>query len=109
MVAGRGWIAIALVIFAQWRPLRAVVGAYLFGGIEALVLRSQGLDLGVGTDVPLAGVINPAVDLLTNPQVMTMYPYLATIVVLVLATRKSIEERVGAPSALLENYSRELE
>jgi simple sugar transport system permease protein len=109
MVAGRGWIAIALVIFAQWRPLRAVVGAYLFGGIEALVLRSQGLDLGLGADAPLAGLVNPAVDLLTNPQVMTMYPYLATVVVLVAATRGAIEERVGAPSALLANYSRELE
>ena len=46
---------------------------------------------------------------MTNPQVMTMYPYLATAVVLVAATRGAIEERVGAPSALLANYSRELE
>ncbi|MEF8851722.1 MAG: ABC transporter permease [Haloarculaceae archaeon] len=109
MVAGRGWIAIALVIFAQWRPWRALVGAYLFGGIEALVLRSQGLDLVVGSGVPLADVINPAVAVLTNPQVMAMYPYLATVVVLVATTRSSLDERVGAPAALLDNYSRELE
>jgi len=109
MVAGRGWIAIALVIFAQWRPWRALVGAYLFGGIEALILRSQGLDLALGADTPLASVINPAVELLTNPQVMAMYPYLATVVVLVATTRNSLKQRVGAPSALLDNYSRELE
>ena len=109
MVAGRGWIAIALVIFAQWRPWRALVGAYLFGGIEALVLRSQGLNLSVGADAPLAELVNPAVALLTNPQVMAMYPYLATVVVLVATTRTTLEQRVGAPSALLDNYSRELE
>jgi len=108
MTAGRGWIAIALVIFAQWRPGRALVGAYLFGGIDALVLRSQALELSVG-GVPFGGAIDAAVGVLTHPQVMTTYPYLATVVVLVLATRRSIERQVGAPGALLRNYSREIE
>jgi len=108
MTAGRGWIAIALVIFAQWRPLRAVAGAYLFGGIEAFVLRSQALDPTV-TGIPLAETIDGVVSLLLRPQVMSMYPYLATVVVLVLATRRVLDEQVGAPSALLDNYSRETE
>ena len=109
MTAGMGWIAIALVIFAQWRPWRAFVGAYLFGGIDALVLRSQAIDPSVGTGVPLSGVVNPILDLLTNPQIMEMYPYLATLIVLIVATGRSLKQRVGAPSALLENYSRELD
>ncbi len=104
MTAGKGWIAIALVIFAAWRPWRALVGAYLFGGIDVLVLRSQALDLAVGN-----AVIDGVVDLLTNPQVMAMYPYLATVLVLVLASRGSFTARAGAPSALLDNYSRELD
>ncbi|PSP32252.1 ABC transporter permease [Halobacteriales archaeon QH_10_67_22] len=108
MTAGRGWIAIALVIFAQWRPWRALVGAYLFGGIEAFVLRSQALDPTV-TGIPLAETIDGVVSLLLRPQVMSMYPYLATVVVLVLATRRVLDEQVGAPSALLDNYSRETE
>jgi simple sugar transport system permease protein len=108
MTAGRGWIAIALVIFAQWRPWRVLVGASLFGGIEAFILRSQGLDLSV-TGVPFAGPLDAAVGFATNPQVMAMYPYLATVVVLVVVTRNSLEERVGAPAALLDNYSRETE
>jgi simple sugar transport system permease protein len=108
IVAGKGWIAIALVIFAQWRPWRALVGAYLFGGIEAFVLRSQALDLSVG-NVPLGGSIDAGIAFLTNPSVMAMYPYLATVVVLVLATRGSFADQIGAPSALLDNYSRETE
>jgi len=109
MTAGVGWIAVALVIFAQWRPWRALVGAYLFGGVDAFVLRSQAISFSVGPDVPLAEVINPVAALLTNSQVMAAYPYLATLVVLVIATERSLTEQVGAPSALLENYSRELD
>ena len=104
MTAGKGWIAIALVIFAAWRPWRALVGAYLFGGIDVLVLRSQALDLAVGN-----AAVDGVVELLTNPQVMSMYPYLATVLVLVLASRGGFTERAGAPTALLDNYSRELD
>jgi ABC-type uncharacterized transport system permease subunit len=67
-------------------------------------LRSQGLDLAVGN-----ATLDPAIALLTNPQVMAMYPYLATVAVLVLASRETLTERAGAPAALLENYSRELD
>src|SRR6266436_8830992 len=65
MTAGRGWIALALVVFASWLPFRLMIGAYLFGGITILQLHAQGLGLGIPS------------------QLMTSLPYLATIVVLV--------------------------
>ena len=114
MTAGDGWIAIALVIFAQWRPWRALAGACLFGGIDVLVLRLQGYEpaLGAGSslgEILPVGAVNALLDLLTNPQIMGTYPYIATLVVLIIATDRSLTEQVGAPSALLENYSRELD
>ncbi|MEA3292373.1 MAG: ABC transporter permease, partial [Pseudomonadota bacterium] len=69
MSAGRGWIALALVVFASWRPERVFFGAYLFGGITILQFHAQAL----GVNVPA--------------QVMSMLPYLATILVLVLISR----------------------
>ncbi|HYP40678.1 MAG TPA: ABC transporter permease [Chloroflexia bacterium] len=89
MTAGRGWIAIALVIFATWNPARATVGAYLFGGVEALQFRLQ----GAGTQV--------------SPFFLNMLPYLFTILVLVLATQETMRRRVGAPAALGLPYYRE--
>jgi simple sugar transport system permease protein len=70
MTAGRGWIALALVVFASWRPGRLVAGAYLFGAATILQLHAQGAGLGIPS------------------QLMTALPYLATIVVLVLVSRK---------------------
>ena len=107
MVAGRGWIAIALVIFAGWRPTRAFVGAYLFGGLEALALRSQSLDLTVGAGFPAAEGLNGLLSVVTHPIIMETYPYLVTILVLVVTSRGALAKRVGAPSALLQPYSRE--
>jgi ABC-type uncharacterized transport system permease subunit len=89
MTAGRGWIAIALVIFATWNPARATIGAYLFGGVEALQFRLQ----GAGTQV--------------SPFFLNMLPYLFTILVLVLATQETMRRRVGAPAALGLPYYRE--
>ena len=65
MIAGKGWIALALTTFATWRPARVLLGAYLFGGVTMLQFHLQGL----GVNVP--------------PQFLSMLPYLATIVVLV--------------------------
>lgn len=107
MTAGRGWIAVALVIFAQWTPSRMLVGAYLFGMLDALQLRSQALSFSVGADTPLAGVINPTIDFLMNGQIMATYPYLATILVLSYAVIKTKSDRLAVPSALLQSYSRE--
>ncbi len=92
MTAGRGWIAIALVIFAMWDPLRAVIGAYLFGGLEALQFRlQQALFFGYRIPVTLLGSL----------------PYIATIAVLVFASSEAVRKRIGAPSALGKPYFRE--
>jgi simple sugar transport system permease protein len=81
MTAGRGWIALALVVFASWRPGRLVIGAYLFGAVTILQLHAQGWGVGIPS------------------QFMSALPYLATIIVLVLISRA----RTGgstAPAAL---------
>ncbi|HSA81655.1 MAG TPA: ABC transporter permease [Geminicoccaceae bacterium] len=83
MTAGRGWIALALVVFSSWRPGRLLLGAYLFGGVTILQLYAQ----GAGT----FGV--PA-------QVMSMLPYLATIVVLAVIAGGPWKGRLDAPACL---------
>ncbi len=107
MVAGRGWIAVALVIFAQWRPERALVGAYLFGLLDALKLRSQALNLQVGAGFPAADAVNAVSGFLFHPTIMATYPYIATIVVLAITVRKAGRKQLGVPGALLQAYSRE--
>ena len=82
MVAGRGWIALALTPFATWRPLRVLVGAYLFGGITILTFHMQALG------VPIAS------------QLLSMLPYLATILVLVLISRNVNWIRINMPASL---------
>lgn len=82
MSAGRGWIALALVVFATWRPWRVLVGAYLFGGITILQLHAQALGIGIPS------------------QVMSMLPYVATIVVLVLISRDRNKIRLNAPACI---------
>ena len=82
MSAGRGWIALALVVFATWRPWRVFVGAYLFGGITILQLHAQALGVGVPS------------------QVMSMLPYIATIVVLVLISRDRNKIKLNAPACI---------
>jgi general nucleoside transport system permease protein len=82
MTAGRGWIALALVVFATWRPGHAVAGAYLFGGISILQLHAQGMGLKI------------------DAQALSMLPYLATIVVLVLMSRDTGHYRQQAPASL---------
>jgi general nucleoside transport system permease protein len=82
MTAGRGWIALALVVFAAWRPTRVLAGAYLFGGITMLQLHSQAL--GVKIDAAL----------------LSMLPYLATILVLVLISHDKMRAGLTAPACL---------
>ncbi|KQM68655.1 ABC transporter permease [Xylophilus sp. Leaf220] len=82
MVAGRGWIALALTTFATWRPARVLLGAYLFGGVTMLQFHLQ----AVGVAVP--------------SQLLSMLPYLATIVVLALISRNPAWIRVNMPASL---------
>ena len=82
MVAGKGWIALALTTFATWRPARLLLGAYLFGGVTMLQFHLQ----GQGVQVP--------------SQFLSMLPYVATIVVLVLISRNAAWIRVNMPASL---------
>jgi simple sugar transport system permease protein len=82
MTAGRGWIALALVVFASWRPARLVIGAYLFGAVTILQLHAQGAGLGI------------------PPQLMTALPYLATIIVLIAISRVRGTAGSAAPASL---------
>jgi len=97
--AGQGWIAIGLVIFAQWNPLRAALGAYLFGALRRLVLDIQAPQF-------ILGLANP---FFYNPYwgfFLQMLPYAFTIVVLVIGSREAIRKRLGAPTALGLPYVR---
>jgi len=82
MVAGKGWIALALTTFATWRPARVLLGAYLFGGVTMLQFHLQ----GVGVQLP--------------SQLLNMLPYLATIAVLVLISRNPQWIRAHMPASL---------
>lgn len=97
--AGQGWIAIGLVIFAQWDPLRAAFGSYIFGALRRLVLDIQG-------PMMLFGFPNP---FYYNPYwgfFLEMLPYAFTIIVLVIGSREAIRKRLGAPTALGIPYIR---
>ena len=82
MTAGRGWIALALVVFATWRPWRVLAGAYLFGGVTLAQFQAQ----ASGAAVP--------------SQLLSMLPYLATIVVLAVISRDVVAIRLNAPASL---------
>ena len=86
MTAGRGWIALALVVFASWRPWRAFFGAYLFGGITIIQFHAQGFGIAIPS------------------QFMAMLPYLATVVVLVLISRDVSGTRLNAPACLGKSF-----
>lgn len=82
MVAGKGWIALALTTFATWRPSRVLLGAYLFGGVTMLQFHLQ----ATGVEVP--------------SQFLSMMPYIATIVVLALISRNPAFIRINMPASL---------
>ena len=87
MVAGKGWIALALTTFATWRPGRVLLGAYVFGGVTMLQFHLQGQGVEVAS------------------QLLSMLPYLATIVVLVLISRNAGWVRANMPAALGKPFS----
>jgi general nucleoside transport system permease protein len=89
MTAGRGWIALALVVFATWKPWRVLVGAYLFGGVTLAQFQAQA-----------AGVALPS-------QLLSMLPYVATIVVLAFISRDATMIRLNAPASLGKPFQAE--
>lgn len=84
--AGRGWIALALVVFATWKPLRVLLGAYLFGGVTVLQLHAQAF----GLEVP--------------SEILSMLPYVATIVVLVIICRDPRTLLLNQPASLGKRF-----
>ena len=86
MTAGRGWIALALVVFATWRPARVMIGAYLFGGVTIAQFFAQGAGVAIAS------------------QFLSSLPYLATIIVLVFISRNPATIRLNAPVSLARSY-----
>ena len=86
LVAGRGWIALALTTFATWRPARVLLGAYLFGGVTMLQFHLQGEGVQIAS------------------QLLAMLPYLATIVVLALISRNPLWIRLNMPASLGRSF-----
>ena len=82
MIAGKGWIALALTTFATWRPARLLLGAYLFGGVTMLQFHLQGEGVEIAS------------------QWLSMLPYVSTIVVLVLILRNPAFIRINMPASL---------
>ena len=96
---GQGWIAVGLVIFAQWNPWRAAIGSYAFGALRRLILDIQG-------PLTLFGFANP---FYYNPYwgfFLQMLPYAFTVIVLVIGSREATRKRIGAPAALGNPYIR---
>jgi general nucleoside transport system permease protein len=89
LIGGRGWICVALVIFAFWSPSRAIGGAFLFGFLQILALEAQILDLAVPTPI------------------LAMLPFIGTLIVLIAISSTGLTARLGAPAALGRPYARE--
>ncbi|MBK8985433.1 MAG: ABC transporter permease [Chloroflexi bacterium] len=97
--SGQGWIAVGLVIFAQWNPLRAAFGAYLFGALRRGILDLQGPAILLGMKNPL--YVNSNFGFF-----LQMTPYILTILALVIGSRQAARKRLGAPAALGLPYIR---
>jgi ABC-type uncharacterized transport system permease subunit len=97
--SGQGWIAVALVIFAQWSPLRAAFGAFAFAAIRRMLLDIQGPQ-------DLLGVPNPFYHDHTLTFFLQMFPYILVILVLVAVSGEAMRKRIGAPAALGIPYVR---
>ncbi len=96
---GQGWIAIGLIIFSQWNPVRAMFGSYIFGALRRLILDIQGPAM-------IFGLANP---FYFNPYYgffLQMLPYAFTIIVLVIGSKEAVRKRLGAPAALGIPYIR---
>ncbi len=97
--AGQGWIAIGLVIFAQWNPIRAAFGGFTFGALRRLVLDLQGPAM-------ILGISNPFYTNINYGFFLKMIPYIFTVVFLVIGIREANRKRIGTPAALGLPYIR---
>lgn len=97
--SGQGWIAIGLVIFAQWNPWRALAGAYMFGAVRRLILDLQGPQT-------LLGLANPFYYMPKLGFFLQMLPYALVILILFIGSREALRKRIGAPAALGTPYVR---
>lgn len=94
LTAGAGWISVALIIFAMWNPLRAILGAYLFGAVRGLTFKLQG------------GVVLFGYTINLSAQLLDMAPYIVTVLVLLFITMRNKRE-YQAPASLGNPYFRE--
>jgi ABC-type uncharacterized transport system permease subunit len=97
--SGQGWIAVGLVIFAQWNPLRAAFGGYLFGMLRRFILDLQG-------PAVLFGMTNPLYVNSNYGFFLQMMPFILTIIALIWGSRAAARKRLGAPAALGVPYIR---
>ena len=86
MTAGRGWIALALVVFSTWKPNRILIGAYIFGGVSILQMNLQAFGLSI------------------PGQFFNMAPYLATMIVLVIISSNKLRIKLSAPASLTKPF-----
>ena len=101
LTAGRGWIALALTVFATWRPARALLGAYLFGGVTVLQLNLQAQGVQISSHLlTMLQFHLQAEGVQIASQLLAMLPYLATIVVLALISRNPLWIRINMPASL---------
>ncbi len=89
VVSGRGWIAVAIVIFGRWNPIGVAAGSYIFGALSSLQFKLQARNIMIPSDI------------------LSMLPYMFTIVILSITSIKMISKRFGTPAALGEPYFRE--
>ena len=97
--SGQGWIAVGLVIFAQWDPFRAMIGAYAFGALRRLIFDIQGPTMIIGLTNPF--YYNPYLGFF-----LQMLPYAFTVVVLIIGSGDAMRKRIGSPAALGNPYVR---
>jgi len=86
MIAGRGWIALALVVFATWKPNRILIGAYIFGGVSIMQMNLQAFGLSM------------------PGQFFNMAPYIATMIVLVIISSNKLRIKINAPASLTKSF-----
>jgi simple sugar transport system permease protein len=108
LTSGRGFVAIGVVVFAAWRPLWVLPGAVLFGAFDAAGTRGESIRAFIDF-LPLPGQLTDVLNTLTHPQLMNMYPFLVTVLALLLMARWGSEKETTYPQAIMQPFYRESE